>query len=327
MRRDVESLLNQLASDDEFLREPVTVLAEHIVGRPEHADIVGRTLGGYHLQALLGTGGMGEVYRARDTTLNRDVAIKILPRAFTSSPDRLARFEREAQILASLNHPHICAIHGLHEAEGLRFLVLELVDGKTLAHTLDGASHPPADRVSLSLEDALTCAHQIAAALEAAHERGVIHRDLKPANIVITPDGTVKVLDFGLAKIIAIDGSTDDGERAGNPGTTLVGAMIGTAAYMSAEQAAGKAVDRRTDIWAFGVVLFEMVAGRRPFAGETVAEMLAAVLKTEPDWSALPATCTTRSTTAPPAMPAERPATPSSIDGRRTRPHRGSPER
>jgi eukaryotic-like serine/threonine-protein kinase len=289
MRCDVESLLTQLTSEDEFLCQPPYVIAELVAGHPEPIAMAGRALGTYQLSDLLGAGGMGEVYRARDATLNRDVAIKVLPPAFTSSPARLARFEREAQILASLNHPHICAIYGVDEVDGRRFLVLELVEGKTLAATLAATSRRPSERGRLSLTDALAVAQQIAAAFEAAHDRGIVHRDLKPANIIITPDGVAKVLDFGLAKTGASDGVPDEDGAAPEADATLVGMLIGTAAYMSPEQASGKAVDRRTDIWAFGVVLFEMVTGQRPFGGKSVAELHAAVLKNEPDWSALPA--------------------------------------
>ncbi len=290
LRVDVESLLNEASSDEGFLHAPALVLPAQLVSDLKPGELAGRTLGTYHLQALLGSGGMCDVYRARDTTLDRDVALKILPPAFTSHADRLARFEREARMLAALNHPHICAIYGLEEADGLRFLVLELVEGKTLADTLaeyaSGSPHGP----GLALDAALNYAQQIAAALEAAHERGIIHRDLKPANIVITPGGVVKMLDFGLAKALAGEASSDDLTNAASDCRTVAGTIMGTASYMSAEQAAGKPVDRRTDVWAFGVVLFEMVAGRRPFGGETATETIASVLKTEPDWRALPAT-------------------------------------
>ena len=242
---------------------------------------------------------MGEVYLARDATLGRDVAIKILPRAFTSHPDRLARFEREARMLAALNHPNICAIYGFEEAAPspgsgqapIRFLILELVDGETLAHKLAEASKQQSRGTGLPLGEALVIARQIAEALEVAHDKGIIHRDLKPANIKITPDGVVKVLDFGLAKAVGGDGSS--------PGLTSVpeataggrreGAVMGTAAYMSPEQARGQSVDRRTDIWAFGCVLYEMLTGRVTFAGDTASDSMAKILEREPDWSALPA--------------------------------------
>ncbi len=205
------------------------------------------------------------------------------PDVFLSDPERLARFEREARVLATLNHPHIGAIYGLEEAEGVRGLVLELVEGATLAERL--ASGP------LPIQEALTVARQIAEALEAAHEKGIIHRDLKPANIKITPDGTVKVLDFGLAKVFAREGSGND--LSAMPPIaieeTREGVIAGTAAYMSPEQARGKAVDKRTDIWAFGCVLYEMLTARPAFRGETVSDTIAAILEREPDWSALPA--------------------------------------
>ena len=241
-----------------------------------------RFAGHFEVTAVLGAGGMGEVYRARDTRLNRAVALKILPDAFAADPDRLARFQREAELLASLNHPNIAQIHGIEEEEdGTRALVLELVEGPTLEERI--ADGP------LSLDDALEIAKQIADALEAAHEAGVVHRDLKPANVKMREDGTVKVLDFGLAKVL------DAGSGPGDPHTsptlataaTRMGFIVGTAAYMSPEQARGRAVDRRTDVWAFGAVLFEMLTGRRAFAGDDVTGILAEVIKTEPAWATL----------------------------------------
>ena len=246
--------------------------------------LTGRRIGVYEIQTLLGAGGMGEVYRARDTKLGREVAIKILPHVFTSSPERLARFEREARILASLNHPHVAAIYGVEEAEGLRAIVLELVEGETLADRLLGGPVPVAE--------ALAIARQIADALDAAHEKGIIHRDLKPANIKVTPDGVVKVLDFGLAKVIAGDGSTADLTQSPTvtAGGTREGAVLGTAAYMSPEQARGRAVDKRTDIWAFGCVVYELLTGRRPFARDTMSDTIAAILERDVDFAALPST-------------------------------------
>ena len=242
----------------------------------------GTTLGSYSVTAKIGEGGMGEVYRARDTKLDRDVALKVLPEAFTQDPDRLARFEREAKVLASLNHPNIAAIYGLEEAEGVRALVLELVEGPTLADRIK--------RGPIPLDEALPIAKQIAEALEAAHEAGVIHRDLKPANIKVRDDGMVKVLDFGLAK--ALD-PTPEGDPSLSPtltaAATQMGVIMGTAAYMSPEQAAGKVVDKRGDIWSFGVVLFEMLTGERLFTGETVSHVLAKVLDRDLDFTALPA--------------------------------------
>ncbi len=231
---------------------------------------------------LLGKGGMGEVYRARDTRLGRDVAVKVLPRAFTADPDRLARFEREARVLASLNHPHIGTIHGLEESEGVRALVLELVEGETLADRLHHGA--------VAIPDALAMARQIADALEAAHDKGIVHRDLKPSNIKITPDGVVKVLDFGLAKGgTEVSGYDLTQSPTISIGNTHDGVILGTAPYMSPEQARGQAVDKRTDIWAFGCVLLEMLTGRVVFRGETVSDTIAAILQGEPDWAALPA--------------------------------------
>ena len=241
----------------------------------------GTTLGSYQVTAKIGEGGMGEVYRARDTKLDRDVALKVLPEAFTSDPDRLARFEREAKVLASLNHPNIGSIHGFEESGDTKALVLELVEGPTLADRIKGGPIP--------IDEALPIAKQIAEALEAAHEAGVIHRDLKPANIKVREDGTVKVLDFGLAK--ALD-TTPQGDPSLSPtmtaAATQMGVIMGTAAYMSPEQARGKPVDKRSDIWAFGAVLYEMLSGRRPFEGRDVSETLGAVLRLEPDWDTLP---------------------------------------
>ena len=241
----------------------------------------GTTLGPYSVTAKIGEGGMGEVYRARDTTLDRDVALKVLPDAFTADTDRLARFEREAKVLASFNHPNIAAIYGLEEAGDTRALVLELVEGPTLADRIKQGPIP--------LDEALPIAKQIAEALEAAHEAGVIHRDLKPANIKVREDGTVKVLDFGLAK--ALD-PNPEGDPSQSPtltaAATQMGVIMGTAAYMSPEQARGKPVDKRTDIWAFGAVLYEMLSGKRAFEGEDVSVTLADVIRAEPAWERLP---------------------------------------
>jgi eukaryotic-like serine/threonine-protein kinase len=243
----------------------------------------GTRLGPYEILAPLGAGGMGEVYRARDAKLNRDLAIKVLPEAVAADPERLARFQREAQLLAALNHPHIGAIYGLVESGGVEALVLELVEGETLAERLGVGAMP--------VDEALAVARQIGEALEAAHEKGIVHRDLKPANVTITPDGSVKVLDFGLAKALAVDGSASDVTRSPTitAAATQAGVVIGTAAYMSPEQARGRPVDKRSDIWSFGVVLFEMLTGHRCFEGETVSDVLAAVLRQDPDWSKLPA--------------------------------------
>jgi serine/threonine-protein kinase len=247
----------------------------------------GRSLAQYRLAERIGQGGMGEVWRATDTTLGREVAIKVLPREFSADAERLARFEREAKVLASLNHTSIAGIYGLHEHEGTRFLAMELVAGSDLADRLKEGSVP--------FSEAADIARQIAEALEVAHEQGIVHRDLKPANIRITPDGKVKVLDFGLAKALETAVSSSSGRDAAMSPTitslgTVAGVILGTAAYMSPEQARGKSVDKRADIWAFGCVLYEMLAGRRPFDGETISDTLAAVLARDADWSALPST-------------------------------------
>ncbi len=254
--------------------------------------MIGGNIGPYRILERVGAGGMGEVYRARDTSLNRDVAIKVLPAAFAQESDsgspsgsRVARLRREAQLLASLNHPNIAAIYGLEERDGTVALALELVEGDDLTTRMARGAMP--------VTDAIAVARQIAEGLEAAHEKGVIHRDLKPANIKITPAGTVKILDFGLAKGEDPDGGASSAVGSHSQAPTIsqpmteAGMILGTAAYMAPEQARGKAVDRRADIWAFGVVLFEMLSGARLFAGETVSDVLAAVLTREPDWSAL----------------------------------------
>jgi eukaryotic-like serine/threonine-protein kinase len=244
----------------------------------------GTRLGQYEIGGPLGSGGMGEVYRARDLRLDREVAIKVLPASFASDADRVMRFEREAKTLATLNHPHIAQIYGLEKSSDHSALVMELVEGEDLAARIA--------RDLIPLDEALAIARQIAEALEAAHDAGIIHRDLKPANIKVRPDGTVKVLDFGLAKQ-GLSAVAPPGAKADATGTvtspvgTEIGMILGTAAYMSPEQARGKAVDRRTDIWAFGCVFFEMLAAKRAFAGDVVTETLGAVLHKEPDWSAL----------------------------------------
>ncbi len=279
-------------------------------------------IGPFQILAKIGEGGMGEVYRARDTRLNRDVAIKVLPRAFAEDPYRMARFEREAQLLASLNHAKIAAIYGLEESGSTRALVMELVEGPTLAERIGRASasaRPKAASASpaqtaaagsgakasahsggsagggrkkaIPIDEALPIAQQVAEALEYAHEHGVVHRDLKPANIKVTPDGDVKVLDFGLAK--AMGPEEGSGDISNSPtlsmAMTEAGLIIGTAAYMAPEQAKGKPVDRRADVWAFGCVLYEMLSGQKAFEGETVSDILAAVIRAEPDWTVLPA--------------------------------------
>ena len=263
--------------------------------------------GPYEILSALGAGGMGEVYRARDTKLDREVAIKVLPEQFVADPDRVARFQREAKTLAALNHPHIAQIYGLEGQEGrdgqdaTAFIVMELVEGADLAQRIAQGPIP--------LDEALPIARQIAEALEAAHEAGIIHRDLKPANIKLRPDGTVKVLDFGLAKALEPTSAASANVtasptittpampfdyRSGHPEQrrgvmTGIGMILGTAAYMSPEQAKGRPADKRSDIWAYGCVVYEMLAGRRPFGGEDVAETLAHILTKEPDWTTLPA--------------------------------------
>jgi serine/threonine protein kinase len=254
----------------------------------------GTRIGSHEILALLGVGGMGEVYRAHDAALGRDVAIKILPEVCLADPDRRTRFDREARVLASLNHPHIGAIYGVEEASGAPALVLELVEGPTLADRLA--------RSALPLKEALTIAGQIADALEAAHEKGIVHRDLKPSNVKITPEGVVKVLDFGLAKL-GLGVSSGTGQNVAHRfgpddlshsptfsiGGTKEGVLLGTAAYMSPEQARGQAVDKRADIWAFGCVLYEMLTGGAVFARETISDTLVAILERAPDWTVLPA--------------------------------------
>jgi Tol biopolymer transport system component len=276
LHREVEALLASPATAEGFLAGGAMAVAGAAVGvtavRPGHR------LGVYEVGEQIGAGGMGEVYRARDTRLGRDVAIKVLPGGFVTDRDRLARFAREARMLAALNHPNIATIHGVEEADGVRALVMELVPGETLAERIV--------RGPLKIADALTIAIQIADALDAAHEKGVVHRDLKPANIKVTPSGAVKVLDFGLAK--ATDANAADAPTI-TVGGTGTGVIVGTAAYMSPEQARGQPVDKRTDIWAFGCVLYEMLTGRAAFHATTISDTIARVLDREPDWSTLPA--------------------------------------
>ena len=249
----------------------------------------GTRLNQYEVTAALGAGGMGEVYRARDTRLHRDVAIKILPQLFATDPERLARFEREAQVLAALNHQNIAQIYGVEDTAGVVALVMELVEGPTVAEVI-------ASTGGMSIDDGLQAARQIAEGLEAAHDQGIIHRDLKPANVKVRRDGVVKILDFGLAKAMSGDPLTNAAATAiensptmTSPAVTQFGVILGTAAYMAPEQARGKIIDRRIDIWAFGCVLYEMLCGRRPFDGDTVTDVLSAIVSSEPDWNALPA--------------------------------------
>jgi serine/threonine protein kinase len=247
----------------------------------------GQNLLHYRIVDKLGEGGMGAVWRAVDTTLDREVAIKVMPEGLSADPERVARFDREAKVVASLNHPNIAAVHSVHAHDGLPFISMELVSGEDLAAVLK--------RGRMNRDDALRIAVQVARALEAAHARGVVHRDLKPANIQIDPEGNAKVLDFGLAKALAPSGEASDGEGAVSQSLsptltsagTVAGMILGTAGYMSPEQARGKAVDRRADIWAFGCVLFEMLSGQRVFLGETVSDTLASVLKSDPDFDKL----------------------------------------
>jgi len=247
--------------------------------------MIGQTISHYRVTAKLGAGGMGEVYRATDTKLGREVALKVLPDAFAQDAQRMQRFQREAQVLASLNHPHIAAIHSLEHEGKVQALAMELVEGPTLAERMAQGAIP--------WEEALPIAKQIAEALEYAHERGIVHRDLKPANIKLTTDGKVKVLDFGLAKAMTDDSAAATSSADFSPtlslAATKAGLILGTAAYMSPEQAKGKPVDRRTDIWSFGVVLFEMLTGRQMFSGETATDILAAVVRAQPDWNQVPA--------------------------------------
>ena len=301
LRREVESLLRSDTSDGSFLdRLPVaseSVLADPLAALPTSMDptpshtslAAGVRVGPYEIVAPLGAGAMGEVYRAHDAKLGRDVAIKVLPPMFTADRERVARFDSEARMLAALNHPHIGAIYGLEEAGGMPALVLELVDGETLADRLRRGPVPPSDTLAI--------ARQIADALDAAHRKRITHRDLKPANIKVTPDGLVKVLDFGLAKALASDVTATQGISQ-SPTAAIddsrAGVILGTVAYMSPEQARGLPVDTRADIWAFGCVLYEMLTGRPAFTGQTVAETLAAILEREPDWKALPSSTPAR---------------------------------
>ena len=285
LRQEVESLLAFESASAQFLERRTIGVAAPVDDVPSMID---RQLGPYTIVAPLGAGAMGEVYRARDRKLGRDVAIKILPSHFTADPERRARFAREARLLATLNHPHIGAIYGLEESDGVSALVLELVEGQTLADRLEGGPLP--------IAEALAVARQIAEALEAAHENRIVHRDLKPANIILqgaadrlSADVRVKVLDFGLAKPMALDVAA--GPTQGPSGSfdgTVDGRILGTPAYMSPEQARGLAIDERTDIWAFGCVLFEMLTGRRAFDGATITDTLARILDHEPNWTALP---------------------------------------
>ena len=284
LRREVESLLGYQNPTGNLIERPIQKMAAKMVGVDKDRLAIGGQINHYQILSPLGAGGMGEVYRGRDTKLSREVAIKVLPEEFSRDKERQARFEREARLLAALNHPNVAAIHGLEESDGMQFLVLELVEGETLADRIA--------RGPIPVKEALETCRQIAEGLEAAHGKGVIHRDLKPANIKVTPEGKVKVLDFGLAKAFASDPS--EIEIANSPTITQdsknEGVILGTAPYMSPEQARGKNVDKRSDVWAFGCVLFECLVGKRPFEGETVTDILSAIVDKEPDWNRLPAT-------------------------------------
>ena len=303
---DVESLLAADGGQGSVFEQPVDrawrarvldAVAGALVNRSQTLT-PGDRLGPYEISGLLGAGGMGRVYRARDTTLGRDVALKILPDSLLGDPDRGVRFEREARLLASLNHPNIGSIYGVQESDpstssGLtvKALVLELVEGETLADRIAVQGQGTGPRRGMSIDDVVSVASQVIEGIEAAHAHGIVHRDLKPANIKITPEGRVKVLDFGLARAV---GRTASGPQTADSPTVTVGGtqngvLLGTAPYMSPEQARGRVVDKRTDIWAFGCVLYEMVTGMQAFVGDSVAELLANVIKTEPDWTALPA--------------------------------------
>jgi len=293
LRQEVESLLEYESASVRFLETPAAEVVAVGLGNASATPLMAnRQIGPYTILAPLGAGGMGEVYRAHDSNLGRDVAIKILPPLFTADPERCSRFAREARLLATLNHPHIGAIYGLEEIDGVTALVLELVEGPTLAERLQ--------RGRLPVSEALVIARQVAEALDAAHEKGIVHRDLKPANIVLqsatnsagvpSGDARAKVLDFGLGKTMAVGPDGDSIQRSsGSLDGTADGRILGTPAYMSPEQARGQGVDKRTDIWAFGCVLFEMLAGCPAFDGETISDTLVTILEREPDWDALPA--------------------------------------
>ena len=292
LREEVGSLLRYASESPEFLKTPAAAELGRLPSSAGLTQMLGRDFGPYRILAPLGTGGMGEVFRAHDSKLGRDVALKFLPAHFTSDPERRARFAREARVLATLNHPNIGSIYGFEEADGLSALVLELVEGPTLADRLRQGP--------MKISEALAVARQIAEALEAAHDKGIVHRDLKPANVVLQSAGALgpsgsdtraKVLDFGLAKPIVLLGpDAPTVHPAGSFDRTAEGRIVGTPMYMSPEQTRGRGVDKRTDIWAFGCVLFEMLSRQRPFESETATDTFARILEHEPDWSLLPPT-------------------------------------
>ena len=292
LRHDVEALLDKPPTGEATL---TLVSAARMASNQETHFLSGSRLGVYHLRERIGAGGMGVVYRAHDTRLGRQVAIKILPAAVADDPARRARFEREAQLLASLNHPNIATIYGFEESTAMRALVMELVEGETLAELIARSSAtdigtPSVDRTGIPMDEALALAQQIAEALEAAHQKNIVHRDLKPANIKITPAAKVKVLDFGLAKALTDQETKTDANHLGAPpDVSHDGLVMGTAAYMSPEQSQGQSLDTRADVWAFGCVMYEMLTGRSAFARTTTVDTLAALLTEEPDWAALPA--------------------------------------
>ena len=280
LRRQVESLLATSKCDDGFLDSPAWCGAASLLEEPVASTTLasGQQLGSYEILAFLGRGGMGEVYRALDRKLNREIALKILPQAVARDPGRIERLKREARVLATLNHPNIAAVYDLQEVDGNCFVAMELVPGKNLGAKLG--------RAGLSMRNALLICRQIAEALEAAHERGIIHRDLKPGNVMVTPEGRVKLLDFGIATTITR--VNDAAETATQTKFTIPGSVVGTSAYMSPEQARGQTLDKRSDIWSFGCILYEVLTGRRLFAGETFSDTIAAVLRDELTLEALP---------------------------------------
>ena len=282
VRHEIEAVLANIARAEMFLEQPVAAVAAQVLETSTDAVLTGGRLNALAIGPLIGIGGMGQVYRAHDSELDRDVAVKVLLPEFARDADRVARFAREARVLATLNHPNIAQIHGFEKSDAATAIIMELVEGETLTERI--ARGPSA------MSEMLSIARQIAEALEAAHDQGVIHRDLKPANIKVRPDGTVKVLDFGLAKSVQHTASEgDERMKSGDP-STIPGMILGTTAYMAPEQARQKPVDRRVDIWALGCVMFEMLTGQPAFTGETPSDVLVKIIEHEPNWEALPAT-------------------------------------